>query len=356
MLFADILGQDRAILHLRRAWAGGRLAQAYCFHGPSGVGKRGAALALARAVNCLANEACGIDGAIQDACGACAACRKITSGVHPDVIEVRPEGKTVITIDQIRVVAMRAALHSYEGKSKVFVLDPADLLQEPAANALLKTLEEPSKRTLFILLTASPGALLPTLLSRCQGVRFDRLGEVFLRAILEKHGRSPEEAAAAATLADGSAERALALDLGEVRATRHRIVHEVWDALGSPVSALECAENLARDRGTLEAALEILVSFTRDVALAKVGGGAAPPLHADGLTEVGHLATRCSVPAILDIYEAQAEAQRSLTRNANPRLAAERMLLRMRRAMGGVQPACVPGAGGEGGHGLRGSD
>ena len=246
---------------------------------------------------------------------------------------MRPEGKTAITIDQIREVAGRAAFRAYEGKSKVFILDPADLMQEPAANALLKTLEEPPERTLFILVTASPSALLPTILSRCQGVRFDRLGEGFLRVILERHGRPPEDAAAAAALAGGSAERALALDLEGARATRRRIVDEVWGALGSPVSALECAESLARDRGTLESALEVLVVFTRDVAVAKVRGQAALPLHANGPMEAAHLASQCSVPAILGIYEAQAEAQRALARNANPRFTAERMLLRMHRAI-----------------------
>jgi DNA polymerase-3 subunit delta' len=356
MGFASILGQERAVSLLRRAWVGERLAQAYCFHGPAGAGKRRTALALAQAVNCLAEKTGGAGGAIQDACGACLACRKIASGIHPDVTLVRPEDKTVITIDQIRTVAMRASLHPYEGKSKVFILDPADLLQEPAANALLKTLEEPTQRTLFVLVTASPDALLPTLLSRCQGVRFDRLGEGSLRAVLEEHGRPPEEAAAAAALADGSAERALALDLEEVRATRQRVVQHVWGALGSPVSALTCAESLARDRETLESALEILVGFTREVALGKVGGEAPVSLQADGLTEVWHLARQCSVPAILGIYEAQAEAQRALARNANARFTAERMLLCMRRAVGGAQPVRVMGAGTEGGRGARGSN
>jgi hypothetical protein len=102
--------------------------------------------------------------------------------------------------------------------------------------------------------------------------------------------------------------------------------------------------------------LEILVGFTREVALGKVGGEAPVSLQADGLTEVWHLAKQCSVPAILGIYEAQAEAQRALARNANARFTAERMLLCMRRAVGGAQPVRVMGAGTEGGRGARGSN
>jgi DNA polymerase-3 subunit delta' len=345
MPFADILGQDRAVSRLRLAVSEGRLYQAYCFFGPPGVGKHATALALAQAVNCLTLSRRATDAAGADACGACIACRKVAAGLHPDVTELKPEGKTVITVDQVREATARAALRAYEGKTKVFILDPADLMQEPAANAILKTLEEPAGASLFILVTAAVSALLPTILSRCQGVRFEPLDEASLRKILERHGRTPEAAAAAAPLAGGSAARALTLDVEETRATRDRIVREVWEALASPVSILACAEELARDRVRLEAALEILMGFTRDLAVAKVGG-AAPLVHADRLAEAIRLAAGHSTGAILAIHDAQAEAQRALAKNANPRFTAERMLLRMRQAVGGGQ---------EGGHVSRGT-
>jgi len=331
MPFAKILGQERAVTHLRRAWRAGRLPQAYCFAGPPGVGKRTTALALAQAVNCLAPVTEGARA--EDACGACIACRKIGGGLHPDVVIVRPEGKTVITIDQIREVAKRATLRPYEGRTPVWILDPADLMQEPAANALLKTLEEPAGASLFVLVAASPSALLPTILSRCQVVRFDPLGEAHLREILAHHGRTPEDTAAAAALSGGSAERALALDVGEARGARDRLVAQVWAALDSPVAILERAEGLARDRAGLEAALTTLAGFTRDLAVAKVGGTSAPLVNADRLPETAQLAARCPLSAILDIFAAQVEAQRALARHANPRLTAERMLLRMRQAI-----------------------
>lgn len=331
MPFAEILGQERAVARLRRAWVAGRLPQAYCFAGPSGVGKRTTALALAQAVNCVAPDAGGAGA--DDACGACVACRKIRGGLHPDVVEVRPEGKTVITIDQIREVAGRATLRPYEGRRPVWILDPADLMQEPAANALLKTLEEPAGASLFVLVTAAPSALLPTILSRCQVVRFDPLGEAHLREILASHGRTPPDAGAAAALAGGSAERALALDVAEAHATRDRLVAQVWAALDSPVAILERAEELARDRAGLEAALTILAGFTRDLAVAKMEGASAPLVSADRSPETARLAAGYPLSAILDIFAAQVEAQRAVARHANPRLTAERMLLRMRQAI-----------------------
>ncbi|MBI2002174.1 MAG: DNA polymerase III subunit delta' [candidate division NC10 bacterium] len=350
MPLAEILGQDRAVAFLRSAWRTGRLSQAYCFAGPAGVGKRTAALALAQAINCLAagNAA---SQATADACGRCAACRKIAAGNHPDVIEVRPEEKTVITIDQIREVAARASLRAYEGRAKVWILDPADQMQEPAANAFLKTLEEPAGVSLFILVTATPSALLPTILSRCQEVRFDLLGEGHLRDLLARHGRPPE----AAALAGGSAARALALDVAEAHARRDRIVQEVWDALGSLPAVLERADDLGSDRPAFEAALEILAGYTRDMIVAKIAGGAVPLVHGDREADVARLAARYPVGAILNVFEAQVEAQRALARRANPRFTAERMLLRMRDAVGRGQPACVPRTGREGSHGPHGS-
>jgi DNA polymerase III subunit delta' len=325
------------VAQLRRAWAAGKLPQAYCFAGPPGVGKRITALTLAQAVNCLAPLPGGDAGGSGDACGTCVPCRKIARGEHPDVTVVQPEERTVITIDQIRELTARASLRAYEGKAKIWILDPADLMQEPAANALLKTLEEPSGVSLFVLVTATPSALLPTIRSRCQAVRFDPLGEEPLREILLGHGHSPEEAAAAAALAGGSAERALALDVAGVRALRDRIVSETWDALGSLPKILEQAGRLAGDRSALEAAMEVLAGVSRDVAVTKVGGSAAALLPPDRRITAEPLAAAHSMAAILTVYGAQVEAQRALARHANPRLTAERMLLRMRQAVGGGQ-------------------
>jgi DNA polymerase III subunit delta' len=339
MPFREIRGQDRAVTQIRCAWAIGRLPQAYCFAGPPGVGKRTTALALAQAVNCQAPLPGAIAGEPGDACGRCIPCRKIARAEHPDVNVVQPEEKTVITIDQIRELRTGAGLRAYEGKAKVWILDPADQMQEPAANAFLKTLEEPAGASLFVLVTATPSALLATIRSRCQGVRFDPLTEESLQEILLGHGRSPEEAAAAAALAGGSAARALALDVAGVRALQERIVSEAWSALGSLPAVLERAESLSKDRAGFEAALEVLVGFSRDVAVTKVGGKAAEQLLPGRRAEAERLATAHSLAAILTVYAAQAEAQRALTRYANPRLTAERMLLRMREALGRGQEA-----------------
>jgi DNA polymerase-3 subunit delta' len=335
MPFRDICGQDRPITLLRRAWTGRRLAQAYCFTGPSGVGKRTTAVALAQAVNCLSPAGGASGGEVADACGTCRACTRIAAGRHPDVtIVTLPADKTVITIEQIREVAARACLRAYEGSTKVWILDPADDMQEPAANAFLKTLEEPASGSLFILVTTAFSGLLPTIRSRCQEVRFTALDETHLRTILERGGHTPEEAAEAAAAAGGSAECAMSHDLHEVRAERRQLVEDVWGGLGSLPALLTLAERLAKDGPGLEDAVETLLAFTRDVAVARVGASADLLLPAEGRSEVERIAGNVSLAAVLQVHAAQREAQETLARHAQPRFVAERLLLEMRAAVG----------------------
>ena len=333
MPFREICGQDRAIGALRRAWAGGRLAQAYCFTGPPSVGKRATAVALAQAVNCLSPVPGDAGSPAADACGTCRACTRIAAGRHPDVSLVAPEEKTVITIDQIRELAARANLRAYEGSVKVWILDPAHEMQEPAANAFLKTLEEPTAGTLFVLVTTAFAALLPTIRSRCQEVRFAVLGEAPLRTILERRGWGAEDAAAAAAMAGGSAERALALEPGRLGAVPERLTEEVWNSLGSLPALLDQAERLGKDRVALEGALEILSAFARDAAVARIAAAEAPALSAERRAAVERTVGDARLTTILRFHAAQREARQALAWRAQPRLAAERMLLKMREAV-----------------------
>jgi len=167
---SDIRGQDRAIARLRSAIASGRLHHAYLFTGPPGSGKRMCAIALASALNCLRSpgEGCA-EG--PDACDACA---KIAQGFHPDVVTLEREGAAMIVpIESIRQnVIARVGLPPHEAKVRVFVIDEANALQPAAANSLLKTLEEPPARTMFVLGTVAPDQLLPTIRSRCQRIAF----------------------------------------------------------------------------------------------------------------------------------------------------------------------------------------
>ncbi|MEE8436558.1 MAG: DNA polymerase III subunit delta' [bacterium] len=176
MSFKDIVGQSDAIGLLREAMGRERIPSAYLFLGPRNVGKRTTALTLAKALNC--REAAG------DSCDACPSCRKIDEKVHPDVETVSPDGQ-FIKIDQVREVTNRLALIPFEATKRVIVFSAAGRMNPQAANALLKTLEEPPQNTLLVLCAERAAGLLETIVSRCVPVRFGLLGQSDTRALLE---------------------------------------------------------------------------------------------------------------------------------------------------------------------------
>ena len=159
-------GQDRVAALLQRAIARDRVPHAYLFSGPAGAPMMDTAMALACALDC--------EVARGEGCGECEQCSKIIAGIHPDVVTLVREGAAqIVPIESVRnQVIARIGLPPHEAAVRVFVVEEATALAPPAANALLKTLEEPPPRTLFVLCTTAPEQLLPTIRSRCQRVRF----------------------------------------------------------------------------------------------------------------------------------------------------------------------------------------
>ena len=168
-------GQERAVAQLRRSIERGRVPHAYLFSGPPGAPLVDAAIALAMALSCqrAPGEGCDGDGD-RDSGAMCVACSKITGGIHPDVVTLVREGAAqIVPIESVRnQVIARLGFPPHEGPLRVFIVEEATALAPPAANALLKTLEEPPGRTMFVRCTTAPDQLLPTIRSRCQRVRF----------------------------------------------------------------------------------------------------------------------------------------------------------------------------------------
>jgi DNA polymerase-3 subunit delta' len=268
MGFADILGQAPAVETLRRALASGRLHHAYRFEGPPGVGKELAALAVAQALVC---EAGGTEG-----CGRCSACRRAVTltaedprvPLHPDVVFVKrglyrgvlgsgANEATGIGIEQIRRVMLdRAGFTPHEGRALVFIVHDADELTVQAANALLKTLEEPHDKTYFVLITSRPTRLLDTIRSRTLPVRFGPLPDSVVVEILKRGGLDT----AVAPLAQGNA--ALALELAEPDTKRERdeFVASARQAVAAAdlVAGLKLADARPKDRDALREQLSFL--------------------------------------------------------------------------------------------------
>lgn len=200
MRFQDIVGQQTACTQLRQAYRHQRLSHAYIFDGPSGVGKMATAQALAALLLCQAPQDA-------DACGCCNSCRQLQSGTHPDCHLVVPDGKS-IKIKQIRELRNSLSSMATYGGYTVVLIDDADTLGIEAANALLKTIEEPQGPTCFILITSHADRLPDTIRSRAQLLRFKPLGDANILRLL---GEDSPEARRSAELAFGSLARAQAL-------------------------------------------------------------------------------------------------------------------------------------------------
>ncbi|MDI6792266.1 MAG: DNA polymerase III subunit delta' [bacterium] len=193
--FSQIAGQEHAVTILGRAVRNNHLSHAYLFYGPEGIGKALAAKALAKAVNCE-ERYCPADSP-------CSSCRKIEANIHPDVEEIRPAGNFIL-IGQIRGIKGKLALKPLGGEKRVFIILEAERMNTEAANAFLVTLEEPPSETIIILVTRDYEAVLPTISSRCQGLRFNPLPGKAQEKVLIQWGVDPEAIPSLIQLSGGS--------------------------------------------------------------------------------------------------------------------------------------------------------
>src|SRR5215470_6510583 len=206
MLFQNIQGQEPAVAALRNALEQDRLAHAYLFIGPKGVGKKKTALTLAQAIFCREKP--------KEGCGTCPACASVHASTHPDLTIVAPEsGKQSVVIDQVRELQHLFILKPVSGDRKIAMLDDAHLLTAQAQSALLKLVEEPPGNALLILLTVNSATLSRPLLSRCQQVRFSALPLAVVEQLLaQEHGKDAATARALALHSRGSIGRAMLLN------------------------------------------------------------------------------------------------------------------------------------------------
>ena len=209
MPWLSLRGHDRVVESIRRALLGGRLPHAFLFVGPEGVGKLAFALQLARTLLCER-----VPEAELAPCGVCPGCVQVVGGTHPDLLRVaRPDDKHELPIRVIRDLCLDLGLKPARGGRKVAIVDDADDMNDEAANAFLKTLEEPPAGSVLILIGTSAEGQLETIISRCRVVRFDPLPESELAAVLLEQGvvETTHDAARLAVLGEGSVARASGL-------------------------------------------------------------------------------------------------------------------------------------------------
>jgi DNA polymerase III subunit delta' len=363
----DGIDISRPIAGLASQVSKGDVPHAWLFAGPSGSGKRPAAVAMAAALNCSVEPNVG--------CGRCSSCLRIARHRHPDVHHVVPEGP-LIPVGTIREQVIPEAYRSpFEGARKVFVIEEAERMNPEAQNALLKTLEEPQPDTIFILISDRPEELLDTVRSRCRTIHLEPVPETRILELLAGEGAGPGDAMLAARLADGDIELARAFAFDEATRERRRLWLSIPRRLASPLDALDAAHEIAAEakdavkvreraqkaeieelaeamgegRGTatvrnallkrhkrelrrleeevLGEALYCLGSLYRDVLAARRGGTEAIA-NTDVLDEIEAWGgSDVSDASLLRVIELCIGTRTALTTNANPALAIEATLV-----------------------------
>ncbi len=374
MPWDQLIDQERAVSALRGALARERVAHAYLFYGPDGVGKRATAMAFAQALLC---ETPG-----PDPCGRCAHCRKAPRMLHPDLRLLMPHPTDPDTadlaarlkrfgedhyafIDYVRrpsladagkksnkqafypIKTINEELRAFAGyrpaeaRVKVCIVTDAEYLGETSGNALLKLLEEPSPTTVFILTSAHPERLLPTILSRCQKLSFEQLSaEAIEEALVARRGAARTHAALAARMADGSYGRAIDLAENEaLMAARPLVVdflRHAFSSAANPDPLLKLIEQLAAmSREQIKGALGLLLIWVRDLVWYRETGSEMGIVNIDQAGSIKSLCANLPEAQFERMADAVEEAIVLTGGNVNTTLLFSALALHLRAALRG---------------------
>lgn len=310
MSFQDIKGEGSAISFLKNAASGGRVASAYIFLGPSGCGKKLTALNFAKLLNC----ASPLEG---EPCEKCASCVKINSSAHPDILVLeKEEKKTDFGIDIVFEAIRSASLKPYEARKKVYILDDADIMSEPAQNAVLKTLEEPPQNLVLILMVEDIHSVSETIKSRSQIVKFFPMPPADIEKILrDDHKTDARDARVLSRLSMGSIGKALENSKNGFLEKRAKVIDGLKD---NRIFDYDF-EKMKRD--DFAGYLDIMLSWYRDLLVTKaLAGESADILNVDKADDIKKEAKRLSFEYLDNAVNAIADAKDYLNRNANPKL------------------------------------
>lgn len=339
--YEKILGHQKTVQQLERARRLGRVAHAYLFHGPDGVGKGLVAFAFAQALNCLADT--------DVPCGTCESCARIARNNHPDVRLVASEEYLVeaglldwdkgtpsgqIKNEQLEELSSLFRHKPYMGKVKVVVVIDAHLMNSFAQNRFLKTLEEPSDDTVIILVTAFPHALLSTIRSRCQALSFAPLSTKTIVDFLLQGGQSESRAQVLAAMAQGSMKRALQMSEESVLEDRDEALEMIGMALdGDLADVIKAGQDLGRGskaRQRLGQVLDTMELWIRDVLLSRLGLDHDYLINNDLIERISGRWMTADPDELLAWLEKLRQTRMSMRFNVNPGMAFESLLLQMK--------------------------
>lgn len=328
MQFSEIKGQENAIHILQCAIKNNHIAHAYLFTGPEGTGKKMAALALAQYLNCEAPDARTLHS-----CGHCPSCIQAAAGSHPDIMMLEPDGAS-IKIEQIRSLLSKVSLRNYESAYKVAILNDAHLMTEQAANCLLKTLEEPTDNTVFILVTAQVQNLPITILSRCQQIQFQLLPPALIQDILQQlYPERQSQIGLMAALAKGSVHTAEELLANEEISTARQNFYQLLTKLATttPAQIIGWCEQWDKNKKMVKSLLELGQLWYHDVLLGSTAKQWELMMNQDYLAVLKW--QQIAPEQLLIILQYFRTGMAQLESNASPRLVLEIVLLKTQAAL-----------------------
>ena len=342
-MFDELTGHTRVKAVLKRMLVSNRLPGAMLFAGEEGVGKKLFALEVARALNCRSPKD-------YEACGVCSSCTRVAKlnypqredsdewtqiiwTNHPDVgLVVAP--KRVLRVEQMRQIEKEANFRPFEGKARVFLIDEAEKLNDASANAILKVLEEPPKTSHLILITARPAMLLPTILSRCQMIRFSPLTPAEIETHLTKNNLVDSKTARLrARAAGGSMGRALSNDLVTFTSQRKAMLNVLKALVVSDDRAqlLRSAEQLneAQYKEEFEERLDVLETLIRDAWMLSLGVGSDKLVNEDLSAELKEISNKMDPSRAADWILQIEDLREQLIVNINRKVTTDALFLVM---------------------------
>jgi len=319
MALRDVIGQDRAVTILLRTIQRGRIPSSYLFAGEPGIGKKFTAINLAKALNCQSTEHRAQSIELNnnelltqiDACDECSSCKKIDSGSHPDFLLISPKSG-LIRIEEIRAIDDALSFKPFEGRKKVVITDEADTMNPYAANAFLKTLEEPPEDSLIILISSSPDRLPDTIRSRCSKINFTPLPveacEKVIKTVMSQKAERPAGVQAKKSKKpvkdDAQLSTLVRLSMGRpgLAISGDLIEERTWF-----IQMIQGMLNTEKDGWTskeeMEKWFDLLLVFLRDAAILKITRDTKNLINSDLIDSVKKLSSSMDLKGIIENYQ-----------------------------------------------------
>ncbi|MCM1158575.1 MAG: AAA family ATPase [Bacteroidales bacterium] len=327
--YSDIIGHEDIVKHFKSSIELGKVSHAYILNGEKGSGKRTLAGIVAKSLQC--------EGGSPDPCGACKSCMQAETGNQPDIIWVKHEKPSVISVDEIRSqIVNDIDLKPYSSKYKIYIVPDSQLMNPQAQNALLKTLEEPPEYAVIMLLTNNVDKFLPTILSRCIVLNFKPVEPLHMMEYLVSQLDVDQAKARFCTdFAQGNLGKAVRLaispDYNEIKEDSIRILRRIQD-MGMEEITL-AVKNMGKYKLDIADYIDIMTMWFRDILMVKISNSPNKILFKEEFSTMKKQASKVSYEGIEEILQAMDKLKIRLEANVNFDIAMELMLLTMKENM-----------------------